>query len=200
MSRSLYLALPILLILAGCAGQDTRDTSYPSWPEHRSALQQLEHWTARGKLALRSSERAETATLLWQQQGLSTELHLSGPMGVSATTITSDGQQMEIRQGDEFKTFDISTPDAIALNTGWDLPLHALLYWLKGIPVPESPVQLLELDPDRDLLRKLRQNGWEIHYEQYEQFKNLTLPTRLRIQRGSTSARMIIHDWQAQPS
>ena len=199
MFRGLYLALPVLLILAGCAGQDTRDTGSLSWLEHRGSIQQLNHWTARGKLALRSSERAEAATILWQQQGLSTRLHLSGPMGVSATTITSDGQQMEVHRGEERKTFDISTPNAIAQNTGWDLPLHALPYWLKGIPSPDSPVQLLELDPDRDLLRKLQQDDWEIHYEQYEQFKNLTLPTRLRIQRGATSARMIIRQWQALP-
>jgi outer membrane lipoprotein LolB len=200
MFRALYLALPILLVLAGCAGQDTREADSLSWQEHSSHMQQLSHWTARGKLALRSSERAEAATILWQQQGLSTRLHLSGPIGVGATIITSDGRQMEVRQGEELKTFDISTPDAIALNTGWDLPLHALPYWLKGIPTPDSPVQLLELDPDRDLLRKLQQDDWEIHYEQYEAFNNLTLPTRLRIQRGDTSARMIIRKWQALPS
>jgi outer membrane lipoprotein LolB len=199
MFRGLYLALPVLLLLAGCAGQDTRDTGSLSWLEHRGGIQQLSHWTARGKLALRSSERAEAATILWQQQGLSTRLHLSGPMGVSTTTITSDGQQMEVRQGEESRTFDISTPNAITLNTGWDLPLQALPYWLKGIPSPDSPVQRLELDPDRDLLRKLQQDDWEIHYEQYEQFKNLTLPTRLRIQRGATSVRMIIRQWQALP-
>jgi outer membrane lipoprotein LolB len=199
MFRALYLALPVLLILAGCAGQDTREPGSLSWLEHSGRIQQLNHWTARGKLALRSSERAEAAAILWQQQGPSTRLHLSGPMGVSATTITSDGHQMEVRQGEERRTFDISTPDAIALNTGWDLPLHALPYWLKGIPTPDSPAQLLELDPDRDLLRKLQQDGWEIHYEHYEAFNNLTLPTRLRIQRGATSARMIIRQWQALP-
>jgi len=120
-------------------------------------------------------------------------------MGVSATTITSDGQQMEVHPGKERRTFDISTPDAITLNTGWDLPLHALPYWLKGIPSPDSPAQLLELDTDRNLLRQLQQDDWEVHYEQYEQFNNLTLPTRLRIQRDATSVRMIIRDWQALP-
>jgi len=199
MFRALYLALPVLLLLAGCAGQDTRETGPLSWLEHRGRMQELIHWTARGKLALRSSERADAATSQGQQQGQSTRLHLSGPMGVSATTITSDGLQMEVRQGEERRTFDISTPNAIALNTGWDLPLHALPFWLKGIPTPDTPIQLLELDPDRNLLRKLQQDDWEIHYEQYQQFNELTLPTRLRIQRGATSARMIIRQWQALP-
>lgn len=200
MFRGLYLSLPVLLILAGCAAQDTRQTGSLSWQEHRGHIQELNHWAARGKLALRSSNRAEAASFLWQQQDQSTQLHLSGPMGVGATTITSDGLQMEVRQGEERRTFDISTPNAIALNTGWDLPLRALPFWLKGIPTPDTPVQLLELDPDSNLLRKLQQDDWEIHYEQYQQFNNLTLPSRLRIQRGATSARMIIHNWQTLPS
>ena len=199
MSRGLPLALSVLLVLAGCAGQDTREAGSLSWLEHSNRMQQLNHWTAHGKLALHSGERAETAAILWQQHGPSTRLRLSGPMGVSATTITSDGQQMEVHQGEEHRTFDISTPDAITLNTGWDLPLHALPYWLKGIPSPDSPAQLLELDTDRNLLRQLQQDDWEVHYEQYEQFNNLTLPTRLRIQRDATSVRMIIRDWQALP-
>ena len=198
MLRRLYLGFA-LLFLAGCAGQDVRDSTAPSWVEHRNSLQLLSHWNARGKLALRTSESAESATILWRQQGENTELHLSGPIGISATTIHSNGRQMEIRQGDELRTIDISTPGAIALNTGWDLPLQALPYWLKGIPAPGSEVQLLELDPDNDLLLHLQQDDWDVHYKKYEQFGGLTLPTQLQIQRGGTSVRMIIRNWQALP-
>jgi outer membrane lipoprotein LolB len=136
---------------------------------------------------------------LWRQQGQNTALHLSGPIGLSATTIHSNGQKMEIRQDDELRTVDISTPDAIALNTGWDLPLQALPYWLKGIPAPDSSVQLLELDPNNALLLHLQQDNWDIHYKAYEEFDGLTLPTQLQIQRGGTSVRMIIRNWQALP-
>jgi len=197
MARSLYLILALLL-LGGCAGPDTRDTATLSWVEHQASLGQFQYWSARGKLALRTSDRAESATLLWRQQGAHSELHLSGPIGMGATTIHSNGQQMEIRQGDERRVIDISTPDAIARNTGWDLPLQALPYWLKGLPAPREEVQLLELD--QDLLRSLQQDGWSVQYQQYEQFDQKMLPTRLRIQRGDTSVRMIIGNWQALPN
>jgi outer membrane lipoprotein LolB len=196
MLRGLCLVIALLL-LVGCAGQDRRDSTPLSWAEHRSSLELVSHWNAKGKLALRTSERAESATILWRQQGLNTELHLSGPIGLSATTIHSNGQKMDIRQGDELRTVDISTPDAIALNTGWDLPLQALPYWLKGIPAPDSSVQLLELDSNNALLLHLQQDNWDIHYTAYEQFDGLTLPTRLQIERGGTRVRMIIRSWQA---
>jgi len=199
MYRSLHVALAALLLLAGCAGQDTRDAGQRSWVEHSGQLQQLQQWTASGKLALRTDQRAESATIQWRQQGHDTQLQLSGPMGLSATTIHSDGQRVEIRQGDELRTLDISTPDAIVRNTGWDLPLGALPYWLKGIPSPNSRIQLLELDPATNRARTLMQDDWEVHYRQYGQFDGFTLPTDLRIQRATTSGRVIIRDWQVRP-
>ena len=95
---------------------------------------------------------------------------------------------------------DISTPDAIALNTGWDLPLLALTHWLKGLPSPDIKVQRLELDPQTELLRTLEQDDWEIRYEKYGQFKEFTLPTRLQIQRGATRVKVIISHWQTPSS
>jgi len=57
-------------------------------------------------------------------------------------------------------------------------------------------VQQLELDPDTQLLRRLQQDDWHIHYGKYRQFEQFTLPTRLEIQRNNISARLIIRSWQ----
>ncbi len=160
----------------------------------------LQQWTASGKLAVRTADASESAGLVWQQHDQATHLQLSGPLGVGATTIDSDGRRLDIRQGDEHSTLDISTPEAIAANTGWDLPLLALAYWLKGVPSPDSKVQRLELDPQTELLQSLQQDDWEVHYEQYEQFQEFTLPTRLQIQRGATRAKVIISHWHTAPS
>jgi outer membrane lipoprotein LolB len=190
-------ALPLLLlILAGCAGPAIRLPEPTDWAQHSARLQDLETWVASGKLALRTSERSESASVLWQQQGSDTRLQLSGPVGFNTTVIHSDGQHMEMRQGDTIRRWDISTPDAIARNTGWDLPLQALPYWLRGLPAPGTEVQLLELDEKLLHLQRLRQDDWEIKFESYENFGDFTLPTKLRIRRGDTSARMIIRDWR----
>ena len=200
MYRGLNTALPLLMVLlAGCAGQGTQEPAQRSWMEHSARLREFSHWSASGKLALRTSDRAESASIQWQQRGTDTHLQLSGPMGLNATTIHSNGRQMELRQGETVRTWDISTPDAIANSTGWDLPLHALPYWLKGLPSPDTGIQALELDPERAVLRKLRQDDWEIEFEFYDQFEGFRLPTRLQIQRGTTRARMIIREWQTLP-
>ncbi len=82
------------------------------------------------------------------------------------------------------------------MNLGWDLPLPALRHWLKGLPSPDSDLQKFELNAQTDLLQYLQQDGWEIRFEQYARFQELTLPTRLQIQRGATRAKVVISNWQ----
>jgi outer membrane lipoprotein LolB len=189
----------VLLLLAGCAALEQREPTSAGWQAHSRQLAQLQQWTASGKLAIRSADTAESASLVWRQHDQDTHLQLSGPLGVGATTIYSDGRQLDIHRGDEHRTLDISTPDAIVANTGWDLPLLALTYWLKGLPSPHAKIQKLELDPRTELLQDLQQDDWEVHYEQYGQFDEFALPTRLQIRRGETRARVIISHWQTSP-
>jgi len=150
-------------------------------------------WTAQGKLALRTAEHSESANFQWRQRGEATRLELAGPLGVNATTVSSDGRQLEILQNGERSTWDLSDPASLE-ETGWDLPVATLPHWLRGIPAPGQRVQELVLDGQR--LATLRQGGWEVQYERYGEFGPHTLPTRLEIRRGHTSARLIIRDWQ----
>jgi outer membrane lipoprotein LolB len=189
----------LALVLSGCAAFREDTPTGRDWQAHSAQLAALREWTASGKVALRSAEAAESATLLWRQQGPETDLQLQGPLGVGATAIRSDGRQLEINRDGERRVLDISTPDAIRASTGWDLPLQALVHWLKGLPSPDSTVQDIDLDPDTGLLEHLSQDGWEIHYMQYGEFGEFTLPRHLQIRRGMTEAKVVISHWKTVP-
>lgn len=194
--------LPLLLVaalLAACSTQQPRLPADSSWSRHSTRLADMQSWTLEGKLALRTDARSDSASLSWLQQGDSTRLRLSGPMGLNATTIDSDGNLLTVRQGDETRHWDLADAAVLARETGWELPLKALPYWLKGLPAPFLDVQLLELDSDGTLLRGLRQDDWDIRYERYDSFGDagdrLALPIRLSLQREATRVRLIIRDW-----
>ena len=104
-----------------------------------------------------------------------------------------------VRQGEDTRSWNLSDPDALVRSTGWDLPLGALPYWLKGLPAPEMEIQDMELGVDPALLRMLQQDDWKITYETYADYGSLRLPTRLQIHRRDTSVRLIIRDWQVAP-
>jgi len=188
----------LLLALAACTALEPQPEP-TRWSSHSAQLANLEFWTARGKVALRSDDAAESAALVWRQHGAETDLQLSGPLGVGTTSIHSDGARLDIRRGDEHHLLDISTPEAIRQGTGWDLPLQALTHWLKGVPSPDWRVQAQEFDPDTGLLRRLTQADWEIHYQAYGVFGGFTLPRRLQLKRGGTEAKVLIADWQTAP-
>jgi len=187
-------------LLAACAGQQPRPPAAGSWEEHSASLQAFTHWTAEGKLALRSPDQSESASMRWQQEGAASRLSLSGPLGVAATSLYSDGRSLVIRQGEEVTTWDLASETTmLEEKTGWDLPLLALPYWIKGVPAPGLAIQGSEQGPDPALLQVLRQDGWVIRYEDYADFGQFTLPTALRLQHQETSLRLIIRSWQVTP-
>lgn len=193
-SLALLRLLPLLLplFLAACATGPAPVAEHP-WQLRTQQLAALENWTARGKIALRSGQQSESASLDWQQRGSDTRLQLAGPMGLQATEIHSNGRELLVQRGEELTRLDITTPDALRLQTGWDLPLQALPFWLKGMPAPEPRATAVNIADE--LLQQLDQNGWVIRYERYQQFGDYLLPTRLSIERGDTRARVVIQDW-----
>ena len=187
--------LCLLIALAGCAGQQQQVSGSQGWRQHSTQMHQFTHWRATGKLAVRTPAEAESASLVWVQDANTTSLSLSGPLGMGAMTVESDGRYLQVSNQDETSRWDISAPGAIAQSTGWDLPLQSLPHWLKGIPAPGVEVQSAVVEGD--LLRSLQQDGWQLIFQRYQQFGEFTLPTRLSIERGSTNARIILRQWDA---
>lgn len=190
-------ALVATLAVTGCATRGDLPGTGPEWRQHVDALNHLDHWQASGKIALRTAERSESGSLSWEQRDNETHLRLSGPVGLNTTTVHSDGRTLEVRDGSgTTQRWDVSTPGAMVRSTGWDLPLDALPYWLKGLPAPHTAAPL-DMQFENNRARAFTQRGWRVEYEEYRQFGDLTLPTRLRISRGDTRARVLIRDWVA---
>ena len=182
------------LVLAACAAPTPKPTT-GDWSQQQSTLHSLTHFSASGKIALRTAEQAENGSLLWQQMGDATHIRLSGPMGLAATTVDSDGRVLEVRQGEEYSRWDLEDAELRGQRT-WDLPLRAMVHWLKGVPAPGLPVENLELDALAGLPRQFTQDGWVVSYKRFDDFDGFTLPTRIDASRDSTSARIILRQWK----
>jgi len=193
----LTLALRVLcisLLLASCADLPKQGAPDLNWQERTAQLTSLNRWQARGKLAIRTAQQSESVSLIWDQSRDNTHLVLSGPLGVGTTTIDSDQKKLRVSRDGQSQTYDISSPRASTAAIGWDLPLQALPHWLKGLPTPGDEIQGKIVK--QGLLRQLEQLGWTVTYEDYGQFEQYTLPTRLKIERDSTRVRLIIRSWK----
>ena len=153
-----FAGIAAIALLAGCAGLPEPGAPTADWQAQRDSIDAVRYFTASGKVALRTAEQAENATLIWQQLGESSHLRLSGPMGISATTVDSNGRQVVIRQGGETRRWDIDDP-ALQYAPGLHLPLQALPHWVKGVPAPGMDLDALQLDQAGRLPQHLQQQG-----------------------------------------
>jgi len=170
------------------------------WQGHAATLTSLTYWELRGRLAVRVDERGGQAALSWSREAARHVIRLNGPFGSGAVRIVQDSSGARLQDAENRELAAGSAEELLLLYTGWNLPVVNLDWWLRGLPVPE-------LDAERELdeagrLRVLRQQGWEVQYQQYARIDRYDLPQRLTLTRAADTAapameaRFVIDRWQ----
>ncbi len=191
MSRRLLLLLPLLLWLAGCS------TLPPPAPVPLPALDGplLDNWSLQGKLGIRQGQRADSATLNWQQQQQHYEIRLSGPLGQGALAISGEPGQVQMAISGAAEPIVAATPEALMQSQlGWSLPLSQAHYWVQGRPAPQLASTPL---PGGNGFRQL---GWEVQILRVGAIDlasgdRVNLPSRLRLQYGDLRITLLIAQW-----
>lgn len=197
------LALMLAAMVGGCVGTPYKspntDFSVRNFGIRRSNLAAVQEFTLKGRVAERGIAGAR-GTLDWTQNGNQLALRITGPLGVGALAITSDGRRTEIRS----KKGTIETNDAqrtMQEELGWSLPLPLVRYWAMGVPAPshpdDQPTGLLLDDVGRAL--RFDQYGWHIEYDEYQAVNTLQLPRTLSLADGQRSFRLVIDEWRGTP-
>jgi len=190
------------MVLSACTVAPPRPSDaqlQQRWQAHAATLQPLSSWDLRGRLAVLIDEQGGQATLSWQRDAVRHAIRLNGPFGQGAVRITQDehGARLQDVRGRELTA--ANAEQLVALYTGWQLPLASLEWWLLGLPVPEHAAEQ-DLD-NAGRLRKLRQLGWVVQYEDYQPVAGLSLPHRLTLMRRTgdsapgLEARLVIDRW-----
>lgn len=184
-----YLAIScLLLLISACSSQ-------PSLPTATQTLEpnaQLWHWQAQGRIAFANEKNNQSANLDWQQKGYSYQLQILGPLGQGSarlegapfkvTLTTSDGKQLQA-----------SSPEQLLIeNSGWELPLSNMVYWIRGIVAPGHYQAIDE--------QTFIQNGWRVEWRRFAQVDSYQLPSLLIAEKGQISFRLAINKWQLFPA
>lgn len=192
----LSLLYIVATLLAACAASPEKVPVSADWQTHQAEVSAWDSWDVRGKIALRTPAQAESASLEWQQRAGLSELRLSGPLGMAATRVSSNGERVTIIRGETVQEIDASSPASLEAATGWPLPVRQLPFWLRGIPAPGATSGESVSD---GLLRQLSQDGWQVDYLDYGDFAGLRLPSRIRVEGHGLSAKLILRQWRDAP-
>lgn len=139
----------------------------------------IQHWELRGRLAVRADERGGQASITWKRDAVQHSIRLNGPLGRGVVRVTQDETGAQLQDAEQRVLHAASAEELLYRYTGWQLPLTNLNYWVRGVPVPDLPA-VRELD-DAGRLKTLRQQGWEVQYQEYVRFEGYDLPNRFTL-------------------
>lgn len=198
---SRYLLLGCFaLLLAACAGQKEQPQPLPptAAPESQPSVAQLQHWTIKGKVGVRSPDENGSANLNWRQRAASSyRIDLSGPLGAGATVITGSPAGAELRRGDDPPVRAPSATQLTLQTLGWPLPIDEMFYWVRGLAAPGGGAS--EQRNAQGQLQSLQQSGWRLNFSDYQSKGPYTLPTRIVGETtgaaGPVTVKLVIKEW-----
>ena len=197
LTRSLGVSVVLALgVLAGCrtVPPPALPDSAP-WVQRRPQLQSLNHFELKGRVALSAACCGVNENLRWSQQGTRSQLSLEGPLGVGGTSVTANGEQLDIVNSRGEHITSEAAHAELRNRLGFDLPITSLRYWILGVPDPASAADE-SLQPGAQHLAALTQDGWHVAYGDYTTVNGETLPARLTLERDTVRVRLLVEDWR----
>lgn len=194
------LLLPLFaLLLTGCAGLGPQESvegpgNAEDWKTHKARISHIDGWQISGKIGIRAPQDSGSGTLFWLQRQDYFDIRLSGPLGRGATRLTGRPEAVTLEVAGQGR-FEAQSPEALVESQlGWQLPVSNLLWWVRGLPAPDSRSRI-SLD-NNGRLATLQQDDWSVQYLGYEEEDGLDLPSRIKLEGRNLQITLVIKDWQ----
>ncbi|MCU1716352.1 lipoprotein insertase outer membrane protein LolB [Pseudomonas sp. 5P_3.1_Bac2] len=189
----------LLATLAGCAGFGTHESlegqgNSQTWKEHKAQLSKLDAWQINGKVGIRAPQDSGSGTLFWLQRQDYYDIRLSGPLGRGAARLMGHPGKITLEVANQGRYEAQSPEQLLHEQLHLNLPVSHLLWWIRGLPSPDSKSRL-NLD-SHSRLAGLSQDGWQIEYLSYTEQNGYWLPERLKVSGEDLQITLVIKDWQ----
>ncbi|TVP54130.1 MAG: outer membrane lipoprotein LolB [Halomonadaceae bacterium] len=180
--------------------QDHTRTVPSDWADRQQRLADFNQWSLQGKIAVRQSDRNDTGVVRsWDQSGEEFSLTVSSSfMGMGSTRLEGTPDYLTITTPNGEQLFSEDPEGLIRQALGWELPIAALAYWVRGMPAPGDDHELYFDDQGR--LGYVVQSGWEIYYENHQPLgdngEGPVLPRRLTASNDDALVRLVVTGWE----
>lgn len=194
-----YIIILLAFGLTSCATLSEQPAALNqsiSWQDRATRLVGIQTWDIKAVMAVRTNAGSEggSANLQWQQNQQGYTMLLFGPLGADSIKISGQPGHVSLETADG-KKFRASSPELLlAQQTGWQLPVSNLYYWIRGLPAPGLPGRK-QFDAYNHLVR-LYQQGWAIDFLRYSSVNQIDVPTKISLQNWRLKVKIIIKQWQ----
>ena len=187
------------LFLGACATQPTTPSATPAPTnasinqQHLTTLTTIKSFSLKGRLGVVTQKQGFSGSIEWQHQQASDDIDVYSPVGGKVANIakTADGVTLTDQKGHSISAHDAESLTDVTL--GFKLPLTGLSDWALGKPTT-SKIDAVTWDEKGQLLT-LKQDGWDIGYENYTEINGLTLPNKIVLKSDKVNLKLLVEKW-----
>ncbi len=201
--RTPLLLLLALVLLSACASKTPQPEPPDSEQLHSERTARLlgwQAWSLTGRLGVNRGEEGGSGRLDWTVREATSRLAFRGTLGQGAwrLDVTPELARLELKDGTIREAARVE--DLVLDQTGWDAPVTALQWWVRGLVWPNGPAPTERKLNEDGTLAVLEQAGWRIEWTRYtEREESLLLPSRLQLTRSDVSIKLAISRWANTP-
>lgn len=183
--------LPLLLIMAACSSTPRLP---PPDTDEQQFIYRMQNWSMDGRISITQTDRTDTARVNWDQQQADYRIDLTaGPFNQTVAIMTGRPGRVEIQVAGEDDRYVARSPEALMQALlGWNLPVSHAVWWIRGIPDPTRPHQVVT----NEASFRFQQQGWDIDILRYQEITpGNRLPSRLRMVHNGLTVNLVIGRW-----
>jgi len=170
-----------------------------AWKSRQNILIRKQAWSLNSKIALRYRDEHWTFGLNWVQKATRQYvMQIKNPVtGAVIARLTKNYQGVALLSDDGKTYHDADEERLLQRQSGVQLPLKGMQYWVRGLTSPVHKVDKLVLD-SRGRPKTIFQAGWQINYSNYLNASTAALPRKVVITREKDNVylKMIAKQWR----
>jgi len=195
---NIFAATCLVLIMQGCTSipkseSSAKTDSLKLYQLHQENIKAIGQFSLKGRIGVQSEGKGFSGGINWQHDNTKDVIGLYSPLGGQVASInkTSDKVTLEDSKGNSISALDAESLTQQTL--GWQLPLSGLADWTIGSPT-SGPIQNSTWDK-QGYLTTLRQDGWDIEYQNYSQQNGHFLPGKITLKNEKVNLKLIVENW-----
>jgi len=193
-----YFLVCIFAFLNACAVLPKTPTQPPATSaavhqQHLAKLNAIKSFSLKGRLGVVTQKQGFSGSINWQHSAQNDNIDVFSPLGGQIANIKKSDNGVTLTQQDGRSITAQSAESLTETTLGFKLPLTGLSDWALGKPT-SSKVDASTWDAQGRLLT-LKQDGWDISYENYADNNGVALPNKVVLKSEQLNLKLIVENW-----
>ena len=168
-------------------------TSNAFHQQHLAKLNAIKSFSLKGRLGVVTQKQGFSGSINWQHSAQKDNIDVFSPLGGQIANIKKTALGVTLTQQDGRSITAQSAESLTQTTLGFRLPLTGLSDWALGKPT-SSKVDASTWDAQGRLLT-LKQDGWDISYENYAEINGVFLPNKVALKSEPLNLKLIVENW-----